>query len=65
MLARALAAAALALLIAAGEGGAPAVWVYLSVQIAFAGVFFHHRLRMTQMAEVERLGDDDEQDPVE
>jgi hypothetical protein len=47
--------AIIGLLIAIGEGAPPAVWGFLSLFIAFFGVWTHYRIRFKQLAAAERL----------
>jgi hypothetical protein len=48
-------AAVVGLLISIGEGAPPAVWVFLSLFIAFAGVWTHYRIRFKQLAAVSHM----------
>jgi hypothetical protein len=48
-------AAILGLLIAVGEGAPPAVWAFLSLFIAFFGVWTHYRIRFKQLAAADSL----------
>jgi len=50
-------AAALGLLIAVGNGAPPAAWAFLSIFIAFAGVWTNHAIRFRQLS---RARDDDD-----
>jgi len=48
-------AAIVGLLISIGRGAPPAVWAFLSLFIAFSGVWTHHRIRFKQLAAAVRL----------
>jgi uncharacterized membrane protein len=52
-------AAVVALVIAIGRGAPPAAVVFLSIFIAFAGVWVHHALRMRQLDRAPADGDGD------
>jgi len=54
--------AILGLLISIGQGAAPAVWAFLSLFIAFAGIWTHYRIRFKQLAAASQL---DESSPDE
>jgi len=52
-------AAAAGLFAAIGAGAPPATWAFLSIFIAFAGVWTHHAIRFRQLDRVESLEDGD------
>lgn len=54
--------AILGLLISIGQGAPPAVWAFLSLFIAFAGIWTHYRIRFKQLAAAHQL---DESSPDE
>src|SRR5688572_19174077 len=54
--------AILGLLISIGQGAPPAVWAFLSLFIAFAGIWTHYRIRFKQLAAASQL---DESSPEE
>jgi hypothetical protein len=51
------------LVVSAGDGAPPAVWVAVSAFLAFAGVWVHHRIRFRQweLGAAHRGHDDDDQ----
>jgi hypothetical protein len=50
-------AAAAGLLVSIGEGAPAAAWAFLSLFIAFAGVWTHYRIRFKQLAAADALDD--------
>ena len=50
-------AAILGLLISIGEGAPPAVWLFLSLFVAFSGVWTHYRIRFKQLAAMSQMDD--------
>jgi hypothetical protein len=55
-------AAACALFTGIGAGAPPAAWAFLSIFIAFAGVWLHHAIRFRQLDGLARLDDSPEPD---
>jgi hypothetical protein len=54
---------ALATLVACGSGFPSATWAFLSIFIAFSGVWVHHAIRFRQLDQLGRL-DDHDPDPA-
>lgn len=48
-----------ALLVSLGHGAPPAILIFLSAFVVFAGVWTHHRIRFKQMAAAAALDDSD------
>ena len=57
--------AIVALLISIGEGAPAAVWAFLSLFIAFSGVWTHYRIRFKQLAAASRLDESQPEDDPE
>jgi hypothetical protein len=58
-------AAACALFAGIGAGAPPAAWAFLSIFIAFAGVWLHHAIRFRQLERAATLDDSPENDDSE
>jgi hypothetical protein len=54
--------AIIGLLLSIGQGAPPAVWAFLSLFIAFSGVWTHYRIRIKQLAAADRLDESQPQD---